>query len=220
MRAMHASDEFSFLVYTRRLLDYYWGIPLGALCVIGTVQALASGSKKMLVVFLPVLAVICFKSLHKYVEAKYILCAFPLLAVCGAHLFTECFTRIPRRYFTLVVILMLLHPAYLIVSWDYDRAQKSVYLEAREWIEKNIPINTKILLDNVGNKGPKLENAPANIKRQYQRALNNRLMKADYLKLKMGVLPKIYYDIVYVNEPGGFRADDYKRYCLWQDLED
>ena len=89
----------------------------------------------------------------------------------------------------------------------------------KEWIEDHIPGNTKILLDNVGNGGPKLANAPRNVRRQYQRAVEHNLLKAEYLKLKLEISPEIYYDITWVDSSGGFREDDYRRYRLWQDTE-
>ena len=120
----------------------------------------------------------------------------------------------------MIVLILVLHPVYRAVYWDYDRAQRSITLEAKEWIENNIPINTKILLDNVGNAGPKLENAPRNVARQYQRAVEHNLLKAEYLKLKLEISPEIYYDITWVDSSGGFREDDYRRYRLWQDTEE
>ena len=81
-------------------------------------------------------------------------------------------------------------------------------------------VNSKILLDNVGNAGPKLENSPENLRRQYQRAFKHNLLKADYLKLKLESPPKIHYNIVQIDCPAGFREDDYQSYRSWQDTEE
>jgi hypothetical protein len=114
----------------------------------------------------------------------------------------------------------MVHPVYLTVSWNSERAQKSITLESKEWIEQNIPVNAKLLLDNVGNGGPKLHNSPSNLRDQYQRARQHNLLKAEYLALQLESFPSVFYDITQVDSRGGFREDDYRRYRLWQDTEE
>jgi hypothetical protein len=114
----------------------------------------------------------------------------------------------------------MVHPLYLTVSWNLEHAQKSITLESKEWIEQNIPVNAKLLVDNVGNGGPKLHNSPSNLRDQYQRALKHNLLKAEHLALQLESAPSAFYDITQVDCPGGFREDDYKRYRLWQKTEE
>lgn len=220
LRSFHTSSDFNLLIYLKEFIKNYWGIPLGALCTVGFFRSLVTTNRKLLVISLTTLIILCFASLHKYVEAKYILYTFPLFALMGSYVCLECFGKLKKRYFSLILMLLLIHPAYLIVNWDYQHAQKSLTLEAKEWIEEHIPVNSKILLDNVGNAGPKLDNSPVNIKRQYQRALKNNLLRADYLKLKLEIVPVIYYNIVQVRCSAGSRKDYFQRYSLWQDLEE
>ena len=75
-------------------------------------------------------------------------------------------------------------------------------------------------LDNVGNGGPKLYNSPSNLMRQYLRARKYNLLKSEYLKLQLEISPEIYYDITQIDSSGGCREDDYRRYRLWQDIEE
>jgi len=220
LKIFHTCSGFNLWIYLEEFMKVYWGIPLGTFCILGLVRYVITSNRKILVISFTALTVLCFASLYKYVEAKYILCSFPLCAVLGSHLFVECLVWMEKRYLSLIILIMLVHPLYLIVNWDYGHARKSINLEAREWIEEHISINSKILLDNVGNAGPKLENSPENIKRQYQRALKHNLLKADYLKLKLESPPKIYYNIVQIDCSAGFRKDDYQRYRLWQDTEE
>jgi hypothetical protein len=118
-----------------------------------------------------------------------------------------------------VLLVLLIHPLSLIIPWDAERAAKSITLESKEWIEKHIPTQSKILLDNAGNAGPKLANAPDNIRRQYERAHTHNLIKADYLKLLLEIEPTVYYDIVEIDSVAGSRSDDYLHYRLWQDTD-
>ncbi|MCP4629481.1 MAG: hypothetical protein GY850_39150, partial [bacterium] len=211
---------FQLPLYLKLIATDYWGYPLGIICLLGCFRALATRSRKGLVLFCTASAIISFKSQHKYIEAKYILHSLPLLAALGGALLAALSERIKKPLLYCIVPLLLAHPLYLCATWDYEHSQPSINLTAKQWIEANIPVNAKILLDNVGNAGPKLHNVPANIKRQYDRALRHQLMKADYLKLLLNAVPEVHYNIVQIDNPGGFREDDYKRYRLWQDLEE
>ena len=219
LRDLHEFSGFNLWIYLREFAKNYWGIPLGAICIMGLARSVITTNRKMLVLFFTALAILCFASSHRYVEAKYIIYSFPLYAVLGSFLFTECFTRMHKRYLSLIILVVLIHPSYLIVNWDYEHSRKSITIEAKAWIEKHVAINSKILLDNVGNAGPKIENSPENLRRQYQRALKHNLLKADYLKLRLEYSPLIYYNIIQIDCPAGFREDDYQCYRLWQDTE-
>lgn len=219
LHAMHAAPSATLMLYVQHMAGSFWGIPLGLVCVLGLLHAAARGGRQMMVLCLTAAAVLLFASRYRYVEAKYILCSFPLFAVFGAHTVMRCCSRLKPWAVLPVMVIVLSHPLWLIASWDAARAEKSISLQAREWIEATLPRGAKILLDNVGNDGPKLANAPENIRRQYERALQHQLLKADYLKLQMEATPDRYYSIVQVDCAAGSRDDDYRNYRLWQDLE-
>ncbi len=223
LQSFHATTGFNLWFYIRDIIRDYWGMPAGALCVIGLTRYLVTREVGLRVLSFTALCVIIFASLHRYVEAKYILCTFPLCAVLGAVLLKDLLSRISISYrspMVLVVLLLLIvHPAYLILQWDAERGSKSITLESKEWIEQHIPAGSKILLDNAGNAGPKLFNAPDNVKRQYERARAHGLLKADFLKLQLEIEPTVYYDIVEIDTSAGSRSDDYMRYRLWQDTD-
>ncbi len=219
LRAMHSFSGFNLPAYIRHLAVDYWGRPLGALCVAGLVLAPLRYPRRLMPVVIAALAVLLFKSMHRYVEPKYILHALPVTAVCGAVLFSLACSRLKAPAVTALLVILIAHPLYCAVSWNILRSQKSIDTQAREWIEEHVPAGSKILLDNAGNKGPKLSNDPANIRRQLARARAHNLMKAEHLELLLTVRPETWYDLVYVFEPAGFRADDFRRYRLWQDLE-
>ena len=220
LKAIHASSHFTVLTYLRDFMGHYWGIPLGAVCLIGSLRSAITTDRKKLVLFIAAGTVLVFASQYHYVEAKYILYSFPVFAVLGALFFTECCGRMKRAYTSVIMVLLIAHPLSIIAAWDHEHAQKSINLEAKEWIEATIKINSRILLDNVGNEGPKLENAPEQLHEHYERALKHKLLKADYLKLKLESQPKIYYRIYQVDSSAGSRMDDYLNYRLWQDVEE
>lgn len=223
LQSFHASSGFTLWYYLRDFTMDYWGIPAGIVCAAGVVRSLLTRTAGLRILSVAALAVILFASRHRYVEAKYILCAFPLAAVLGASLLNQGYRMLPDRFrpaMALVALLVLVaQPLSIIIRWDADRAGKSITLESKEWIERHIPPQSRILLDNAGNAGPKLANAPENIRRQYDRAREHNLIKADYLKLLLEIEPTVYYDIVELDVPAGSRTDDYQRYRLWQDTD-
>jgi hypothetical protein len=220
LRELHAFSGFTLWNYVQAITREYWGIPLGILCFAGCIRYLLTTEKKIRVLSYTVAVVLLFASMHRYVEAKYILYSLPLYGVLGSYALMQWCAPLKKKYLTLILLIVLVHPVYRAVRWDHAHAQRSITLEAKEWIEEHIPVNTKILLDNVGNGGPKLENAPRNVRRQYQRAVEHNLLKAEYLKFKLEMSPEVYYDITWIDSSGGFREDDYRRYRLWQDTEE
>ena len=223
LQSFHASPGFNLWYYLRDISRGYWGMPAGIVCAAGIFRYLLTKTAALRVIAIAALGVIAFASLHRYVEAKYILCAFPPAAVLGASLLNEVYRMLPDRLrptMALVALLVLVvHPLSIIIRWDDDRAALSITLECKKWIEQNIPSQSRILLDNSGNAGPKIANAPTNTRRQYDRARAHKLIKADYLKLLLETTPAVYYDIVEIDSPAGSRTDDYRRYRLWQDTD-
>jgi len=220
LKAFHAATGLTLFTYLQGFIKEYWGIPLGAVCLLGFLRSAATRSRERLTLFVTAAAVLLFAAQYKYAEAKYILYSFPIFAVLGGLFFFECCGRLNRVYAAAIMLVLLIHPLYRICAWDYEHAQKSINHEAREWIEASITINSKILLDNIGNDGPKLDNAPDQLQEQYQRARQHKLLKADYLKLKLETKPKIYYRVYQVDSAAGSRRDDYLAYRLWQDTEE
>jgi hypothetical protein len=220
LKAFHTGAGFTLFTYLKGFVINYWGLPLGMICLLGFFRAAITRSRERRALFITAAAVLLFASQYKYAEAKYILCSFPVFAVLGGMFFIKCCSRLNRASATVIALLIIIHPLYMVCTWDYEHAQKSINHEAREWIEANIPTNSKILLDNIGNAGPKLENSPEQLLQQHQRALQHKLLKADYLKLKLESKPKIYYRIYQVDSDAGSRRDDYLAYRIWQDTEE
>ncbi len=219
LNAMHVGAGFTLPAYVRLLLGpEHWGLPLGLLCLWGVLSAFWR-DRRHAILGLSCLSVFFFASRYRYVEGKYILCALPMLSALAASALVKV-ARSSRPVVLMAAGAALCCSSFLyIVQWDNSRAAPSINLEAQQWIERNIPAQAKILLDNTGNDGPKLANDPANVQRQYERAAARGLLKAEYLKLKAELKPETSYDITLVDDHGGFRQDDYERYCSWADLE-
>lgn len=221
LRAMHASDSFTLGRYLSGLVSGYFGIPAGLVCLAGFCRLLVSRDLRVWTLLAATIAVMGFISLHAYADQRYMMQVFPVFAVAGAILVTELLSPLKNRVLIGIVwAAVLLHPLQTCIAWDMDHSRRSITLQAKDWIEEHIPANAKMLIDNAGNKGPKLDNSPDNIARQYGRALQHNLMKAEYLALKMKLRPERYYRVYEIATPGGFRDDDYERYLSWQDTEE
>ena len=221
LRAMHASESFTLARYLSGLVGGYFGIPAGILCLAGFCRLLFSRDRRVWVLLVTTLVVLFFISLHAYADQRYIMQVFPVFAVAGAVLISELLSPVKSRVlFVLLWAAILLNPLYLTVAWNVEHSGPSISLQAKHWIEEHIPVNAKILVDNAGNKGPTLNNAPASLQAQYERAKQHNLLKAEYLALKLQIKPDRYYRVYEIANPGGFRADDYQRYLSWQDTEE
>jgi len=219
LNAMHRDAGFTLPAYIRLLLSAeIWGLPLGVLCLWGVISAFWRDRQHVLL-GLSALSIFLFVSRYRYIEGKYILYCLPILAALTASAILKIIHA--GRPVMVIAVWMVgcFSSCLLILEWDSSHAAPSINIEAKEWIEQNIPLNTKILLDNTGNDGPKLANNPANIQRQYERAAAQGLLKAEYLKLQAELRSKIYYNIVLVDAPEGSRRDDYEEWRSWQDLE-
>ncbi len=195
-----------------------WGLPLGLACLWGVVSSFWR-DRRHAIIALGCIPVLAFVSRYRYVEAKYILYIVPLLAALGASAIMGLVRSERLPVIAGILAAACFSSGALILDWDRAHAGQSINLEARRWIEHNIPPRAKVLLDNTGNGGPKLDNDPANVLRQYERAAATGLMKAEYLKLAAELRPEVYYNIVLVDEPAGSRHDDYEQWRSWQDLE-
>jgi hypothetical protein len=221
LRSMHASETFTLGRYFVGLTGSYFGIPAGLLCLAGFFRLIVSRDARVWILLAVTGMVLVFISLHAYADPRYMLQIFPVCAFAGAVLITGlCRPLKNKMLIALIWALVALHPLYLIVSWNTAHTKRSITLQAKAWIEEHIPVNAKILIDNAGNKGPKIANSPDNTARQYERALHHNLMKAEYLALKLRLEPDIYYRVYEIANPGGFRGDDYQRYLLWQDTDE
>ncbi len=221
LRAMHASETFTLLRYLKGLATGQFGIPAGALCLAGFCRLMVVRDNRVRILLVTTAALLLFISLHAYTDPRYIFQVFPVFAVAGAVLITEIIAPVKSRVLVaLIWAALLAHPLYRTAAWDMDHSRRSATLQAKDWIEENIPVNAKVLIDNAGNKGPKLETSPEHLRAQYERARRHGLLKADYLALKMEVEPRIYYRLYEVADPAGSRDDDYRNFCLWADLEE
>ncbi|MCP4158191.1 MAG: hypothetical protein GY757_61395, partial [bacterium] len=86
-----------------------------------------------------------------YSEIRHQVIIYPFLLVCGAFFFVECLDRISgygKMAYLLIIILFL--PLYPIIEYNMFISRQDTRNLARNWIESNIPSNTKLLVDEAG----------------------------------------------------------------------
>jgi hypothetical protein len=154
------------------------------------------------------------------VQDRYLMPMLPVLFLIGSRLLVDIFDRSKirlRKYsnpvFTLIICILMAMPFVRTLKFDLSLTNKNTGVIAKEWIEKNIPSGSKILIDagrTIITSGPKLN--------QSRKNLNNTLNKikkleegeilhgniqtqivdsysAIYFELLLENMPEITYDI-------------------------
>ena len=79
-------------------------------------------------------------------EHRFTIALFPLLAIMAAYGFEECYKRISNKIVSAVFLLILLVPLALSLRLGYLFYNDDSRIHAREWVEKNIPQGSKVLV--------------------------------------------------------------------------
>jgi len=125
--------------------------------------------------------------------------------ILGARFITETIEKISsigkkQQLLTAIISLSLVIPAAMnIVEFDYHIRQRPVGIEAKEWIEENILLNTKI----ASFCGVPLEANCQSLKRQLKELQEKKLGQGIELKKKIqyNSLFKVTYDIIILPYP-------------------
>lgn len=85
-------------------------------------------------------------------ESRYLIFIIPWLTLLAAYGFYYFFNKLSaainsRTVAVVILLLFFLYPLFIAVRYDYLLSQKDTRLLAKEWIEKNIPAESKIITD-------------------------------------------------------------------------
>jgi hypothetical protein len=85
----------------------------------------------------------------------YFLIAFPALSIIGAVFLNELYSKFLKEkkwWAFLGIFMIIVFPCFRIIKTDYRMLNKDTRILAKEWIEENIPTNTKIALHSIRYK--------------------------------------------------------------------
>jgi hypothetical protein len=127
---------------------------VGAVFILGTVFALVRAKKREWIFLSFILTVYISVSRCAVFRPHYHLAAMPIMAVLSARLLLDISSKISSgkksTLISLIAALVIVIPsAFRIVAMDYKMTQPDSRIIAKEWIEANIPRNSKIALFTV-----------------------------------------------------------------------
>ncbi|PKN02385.1 MAG: hypothetical protein CVU77_00860 [Elusimicrobia bacterium HGW-Elusimicrobia-1] len=180
--------DLSALAYLKLLV--YWGgnTPfLGLMVIAGALAVFLRREKSDVLPAAGAFIVFAGCSMQRIAQGQYLLPALPLFALIAARSFFVAVeklkgNRLARYAFTAALSAALFHSAAVAALDDYALSQKDIRVLAAEWIEKNIPENTKMLVDTYG---PRLARSRELLLRQYELASELGHHKKDYFKLQL-----------------------------------
>jgi len=140
------------IFFFKALLTKGLGIILGSVALTGVIFALFSRNKidKIILSFVFIFYLIVGGT--NLPNFRYITPMIPFIVLLGANFFIGFlgifFNRIKgKEIFLLIIsILVILHPIYNLIIFKKRINEKDIRLVVKEWVEENIPENSKILL--------------------------------------------------------------------------
>jgi 4-amino-4-deoxy-L-arabinose transferase-like glycosyltransferase len=130
------------------------GWPVGFVCLVGLAYALVRRQSADIIVLSQPLFLGAFLMLFRAKEPQHMLIAFPALCILGASLLVDLISRLFRPQIlrasvtTASTVLLLYAPAKDSFRGSYRLTLPDTRTLAKEWIERNVPPGSKIVMDS------------------------------------------------------------------------
>lgn len=168
---------------------------LGILCYIGffmcIVNFLKEKNPSYFLVLYPIVANFFIVARHFVVMKHFIFLSIPFFIICGAYILDKVYTSSKILFYILFIVIFL--PSFLeSVLINYKYSQVDTRTIALEWIEKNIPYGTKILIDRYPNSPP-LKMTKKQLEKLYKKAVELNHYKKEYFYWQLKAHPGEHY---------------------------
>ncbi len=192
----------SFLNYIKILLSTEgMGIIIGVICVLSIFYTFYKLNVKVLVLLLfPIMfSTISIVMSPSYTEPRHQLIIYPFLTIAAGIFICDLLKIFKCRSRILIIVFLLpfIFPVVSIIKNNVFTSKSDTRTLAKKWIESNIPINTKILLDESAvmlNQNTKNLQEYIRKSRQIEKTqFTTHLEK--YYSYQIQALPDITYDI-------------------------
>ncbi len=148
------SRSSSFASYLQTLVRMEgMGLLIGIISIAGFVYMLFSRSfKNFILLLFPLLFVLISTVVFPgYAEPRHQLPIYAFLTLSGAYLIDSIYTKANKQQWLIYILLVLLiYPLVQIVERGLYVSKTDTRNVAKHWIEKNIPANSRIVLDEYG----------------------------------------------------------------------
>lgn len=141
---------------------------VGMLGVLGVITALFVNSFKERFLLSGIIGYFLLNITHYHTEWHYIAGSFPFLLILAARFLENIMEKYKFGIYLLFVLFLL--PLGEVVMMDISFCLKDTRTEAKEWIEKNIPFGSKILMDMYAYS-PQLKMTKKQIEELYKKAV-------------------------------------------------
>lgn len=202
------------------------------LSIIGSLKSIFKFQQKELILASFIIPFFVFMSLSKwYVLDRYLIPIYPFLSILAASITVDFYNKINYRiiknyYFqTLIILIIIAIPLFFSIKFNVSLIEKNTRYWAKDWIEKNIPANSKILIDagrTINTYSPPLAQNEANLLAMIEKIKNtpdgetfddSKIVDSEssvYFELLLKTLPDITYDLTTTER--GFKVADLDYY--------
>ena len=206
------SGNNGFLFYAK-ILAYNMGWPLFIFCLLSLSlmfnRKYKFGILMLLSFVLPYY--IFMASSDWFLADRYMLPIYPMLSIMAALYLVYIieFFKL-KKHTTILCIILIIFPLIKVIPFEVSLTNKNTRYEAKDWIEKNIPKGSKILIDagkTINTQSAPISPNKANIKKMIHdiENLGNHETLDDsriadsrssiYFKLLLNALPEVTYDL-------------------------
>jgi hypothetical protein len=143
-------DKPGWIYIWTNTLPFSLGILFTILFFISAIYNIFSKNKKMLLVVVLLISYILYTGRWNAIKPRYYLFLFPFIAISVAFFFQAIKNKgIFKKFnFGLVIILLLIPNIMDIWKFEASIADKPISVLAKDWIEKNVPGNSKIAMSD------------------------------------------------------------------------
>jgi hypothetical protein len=184
--------------------------PLFTICLAGVALGVWKREKTDLVlisfavVFYLVMAI---SSDEHHFFPRYVLPVFPIMAILGGRVLHDFMSYLPGNKARVVVVMLFIGlsvlPISQIVEDNIEITRKDTRAIAKEWIDDNIAVGSKIVIEGSRtrphNSTVPLKNSPENLRASIALYKTEEPGKAKYFELELKALGDSYFDLVLVD---------------------
>jgi len=196
------------------------GLPLLIIAAISLLYLTVRRKKIDLILFIfPTVYFLLFAGLDKNPYARFMLPVIPFLTIFSGSFLSglkDAFSKRYRKtnaYFSIFLVLLLLIPIFKTIKKDLIFSLPDTATLAKEWIEKNIPVGSKILLSPAG---PPLVQSPTRIRLEAEQKPKEQLRYGYHKKRtffyqvkEKAAAQRINYELTYLSQPIGYLEGEY-----------
>lgn len=145
------------IFYLKSIVSYCLGLVLGVISLLGFLFALYRREKCDLIIFSFIVPFFLVLGLTNLPYFRYMIPILPFLVLFGGRLVFEFLNFSPIKLnannksliISIVTLILILSPMYNLINYNIRANEKDIRIVAKEWVEANIPKDSKILLSGL-----------------------------------------------------------------------